>query len=70
MTAKIVLTERGLKISNELFALPTDELPPFVEEARPHKNQPTPPLKLNRLFENSNGYLDRVTLRSAESTHR
>jgi len=36
MQAKIVLTERGLKLSSELV-VPNDEPAPFLEEAKPQK---------------------------------
>lgn len=59
MITKIVITEKGLQLSNDIFKHPSDELPPFIEEAKQPKNPPILPLKLNKLFEDSNGYLDR-----------
>lgn len=35
MNAKIVITEKGLKITNELFGMNSNDPPPFMEEGKP-----------------------------------
>ncbi|KAL4444411.1 hypothetical protein ABPG74_016704 [Tetrahymena malaccensis] len=69
MISKIVLTEKGLKLSSELLTVNPDDPPPFLEEGKPIQRQISTP-KIANLFEKSNGFLDRVTLKSAQSNRQ